>query len=115
MKSERLATWTQAAEILSSVAIVVSLIYVGLEIAQNTKEVRASNRQSTAGRVLDFALTVATNSDLALMLSNTYPIDLASLPPDKRSQLTNYMVAFFINAEEAYHQYTEGLLDEEIT
>ena len=111
MKSERLSNLTQIAEIVGSVGVVVSLLYVGYEISQNTREVQASNRQAIAGRVQEFTLTVASTPKLALALSGE--VDPDTLPTDQRTQLAYYLIAFFGNSEDAFHQYADGLLTEE--
>ena len=43
MKRE-LQEWASIAEIVSALAVVLSLVYVGYEINENTSEVRAANR-----------------------------------------------------------------------
>lgn len=47
MKRLKLADWANVAEIVASIAIVVSLGYVGLEISQNTKALQNESHRST--------------------------------------------------------------------
>lgn len=47
MKSLKLADWANIAEIVASIAIVVSLAYVGLEIEQNTLALQNESHRST--------------------------------------------------------------------
>jgi hypothetical protein len=53
MRRLTLGEWASIAEIVSAVAVVISLIYVGYQINQNTEEVRASNRQELVDRAVD--------------------------------------------------------------
>ena len=107
----KLEKWALIAEIVGGVGIVISLIYVGYQISQNTAEIRASNRQSTAARVQDFALVAASNPDLALAADGD--ADPEALTPIQLEQAAYYNVAFFRNSEEAYLQFSDGLLSEE--
>jgi hypothetical protein len=43
--NQRLSDWASIAEVVSAVAIVLSLLYVGYQIRENTIEVRETNRQ----------------------------------------------------------------------
>ena len=63
--SSRLSNWAAIAEIASAVAVVISLIYVGFEISQNTTSVRASAFQSVSDSLTDFTALVAVEPDLA--------------------------------------------------
>lgn len=107
----KLKKYALIAEIVGGVAIVLSLLYVGYEVAQNTAEVRATNRQSTARGVQDFALAVATTSELAEVVG--FDIDPESLTETQQVQLNYFNVAFYRSSEEAYLQYLDGLLSED--
>lgn len=106
---EKLQEYALMAEIIGSIAIVVSLLYVGLEINQNSKEVRASNRQSISSRVEIFTLAVANNP----MMFAPFEGDYEDLPEERQVQLSLFNAAMFRNTEEAYLMYLEGLLSEE--
>ena len=108
--NKKLSDWASIAEIVGSVAIVISLIYVGVEINQNTREARASNRQSTSERVQDLTLMVATNPLLAEML--TGETDWATVSPVQATQFEYFLIAYLRVSEEAYLQYLDGLLPE---
>jgi len=58
MAKRQLSDWASIAEIISALAVVASLLYVGFEIQRNTKVGLASNRQVIAARaqVLAFFL-----------------------------------------------------------
>ncbi len=56
-------------------------------------------------------MTVASTLKLALALSSE--VDSDTLPTDPRTQLAYYLIAFFGNSEDAFHQYADGLLTEE--
>ena len=49
MRRLSLSEWASIAEIIGAVAVVLSLIYVGVQVQENTSEVRESNRHSAEG------------------------------------------------------------------
>ncbi len=107
MKLKKLAL---IAEIVSGVAIVVTLIVLVSGIRDNTSAVRAASRQSIAERVEHITLTVATNRDLLELLAAPDGIELT---PVDDLQLRSFLVAILRNSEEAYLQVQEGRLEEE--
>ena len=56
MTKRNLSDWASVAEIISALAVVASLLYVGFEIQRNTKVGLASNRQAIAARAQELAL-----------------------------------------------------------
>jgi len=46
MKNEKLQEWALVAEIVGAVAVVVSLIYVGVSVRQNTDAILVANHQA---------------------------------------------------------------------
>ena len=107
MKLERLAL---IAEIVSGIAIVVTLIVLIIEVRDNTNAVRADTRQSIAERVERILLTVATDDELADLMSAAVAGDL-ELVDDLRVRA--FILTLLRNAEEAYLQVLEGRLDYE--
>ena len=105
MKLERLAL---VAEILGSIAVVITLIVLIAEVRENSKILMASNRQSVAERTQDLALAVATNPDLLAIQS-----EMTGNPDVGLQQRYGYMITVLKMVEESYLQYRDGLLDEE--
>jgi hypothetical protein len=96
------------AEIVGSIAVVVTLVVLIFEVRGNTEAIRAGNRQSIAERTGNFALAVAGNPELAAIqgqaLGNATEIQ----------QANSYMVAALQLVQESYFLYQDGLLDEAI-
>lgn len=65
------------AEIVAAIAIVTSLIFVGLQLRQNTSTMQASIIQSNATNWQDILLTIASNDALMEAWEG-------SIPPDRR-------------------------------
>jgi len=107
VKLERLAL---VAEIISSIAIVVTLIVLVIEVRDNTSAVRAETRQSIAARVERITMTVATDDELADLIEASEAGNLAAVD-DLR--FAAFITAVLTNAEEAYLQVQDGRLEEE--
>ena len=58
---QRLSDWASIAEIISAVAIVVSLIFVGMQIRDNTVATEAATFQDSVG--YDLQLLTVVGSD----------------------------------------------------
>jgi hypothetical protein len=56
MSKRNLSEWASITEIISALAVVASLLYVGFEIQRNTKVGLALNRQAVAARAQELAL-----------------------------------------------------------
>lgn len=54
-----------ALEVLSAVAVLLGLAFVGFELRQNTAAVEASSRQSTSDASVAWLLTIASDPELA--------------------------------------------------
>ena len=107
----KLEKWALIAEIIGAIAIVVSLIFVGLQIRQgteetalNTKAIQASIRQSILHEDLE-----------GLYLYMDYPFlnKRSDIEPDEEVQIKAQIIAFIRMREVLWLQYKDGLLDEE--
>ena len=113
MKLEKAAL---VAEIISGVAIVVTLIVLVIEVRDNTDAMRAATRESLAERVERITMQVATDADFSEILArgtafaSTEP--LGELTLAETVQLRAFISALLRNSEEAYFQMMEGRLDE---
>lgn len=104
--------YASLAEIISALAVVASLIFVGIQIRQNTRATQASMRQSIADNDIDYLITFLDNSILAH--ANAKSIAGDSLSPVEWEQLVAQQHVNFRVFENAHYQYQNGLLDDEV-
>ena len=105
----KLDNWVGIAEITSAIAVVISLIYVGVELNQNTDEVRAANRQELINRAHLATLTYSSNPSFANLLAK-----IQSEEPISQSDRIQYgyaVRAVLYDSQEAYLLFLEGRLD----
>ena len=98
------------AEIISAIAIVVSLVFVGYQIRQgneetalNTSAIQATIRQS----MLETDL-----GGLYIYMDHPYLVKRTGLTPDQLTEVKALIIAFVRMREYYWTQYNDGLLDE---
>jgi hypothetical protein len=95
------------AEIVSSAAILVTLIYLTIETEQNTDAMLAISRQDLLSADLQWLENSMAYPEVLL------DPDEASLSVADRSRATSLMISFLRIREFAWFQYQNGVLDEE--
>ncbi len=96
-------------ELVGGVAVIGSLIYVGLQVRQNTRAVRADNRESMSGRTIDILMKVAGDADTARIFRAGMN-DPATLDGDSTLRLQCMMYSIAESWEAAFSQWERGLL-----
>jgi hypothetical protein len=69
MRKLNLSEWASVGEIISAVAVVTSLVYLGAQVEQNTAEVRSANRQQLVSRAHLGVMMTATSPELATLFA----------------------------------------------
>jgi len=74
MNKDKLQTWALLAEVIGGIAIIFTLIFVGLEIRSNTEVTRAENYANLLQQLSELRLSIASDPVLleATELSRTY-------------------------------------------
>ena len=103
------------AEIIASFAIVGSLIFVGIQVSQNTDATRVSNSQIALQSWSDQSLAMATNAELSqLYYDGAYPHVKEAFPDNgSRSRIGPYMSATLKTVETIYLQWRQGNLPDD--
>ena len=105
MKVEKVAA---LAEIMSSVAIVVTLIYLSVQTQQTKEALIANSRQTTLLADMSLISTAVSNPDVAEYAQR--PIDELTLV--EQGQVANVFAGMLRTREFAWLQYQSGVLDE---
>ena len=107
----KLKRWALIAEIVGGLAIVLSLIFVGVEVRQNTEESRAANQHMVIAALREQLLVRAQSPALGAS------IEAASaggqITPEQESQYRGYFFAVIKSVEEAFSVYMSGGLEKE--
>lgn len=107
----KLEKYALLAEIISSIAIIATVIVLIFEVRGGTEATLAANRQSLASRTEELLITLATSPDLLrIRIKAENNIELTDV---EELQYSSYIAAFLRLAEEAYLQYRDEQLSEE--
>ena len=106
----KLAELAQIAEIFAAVAVVVSLLYVGMEVQSNTAAVRGAAMQAIATTDADALMTVAADADLSEI------VRIGQMNPSQLSEADafrydTFMRQFWLSFQNIYQQSELGLID----
>jgi len=113
MKPERVRAVGEAVAVVS---VLLSLLFVGIELQQNRIAARAAAYQQMGIAVSDTWMATATNPQLALALNTVVTTDSTRWSELDRSDLLmvqNHLTAVLRLYETVYLQVEAGLLDEE--
>jgi hypothetical protein len=107
-----LGEWASIASVVSALSLVVSVIYVSIQIRHNTRAVRASAFQQVVDSFAGISMDIAKDKglvDLYLRASQEF----ASLSALERAQYSLMLLSFLRRAENVYFQTEIHLLQTE--
>lgn len=115
--SSKLHEYAAISEIVSAVAVVVSILFLAYQIRENTEVIRAT----AAAESRD---SLASSSDLILFFDDKMmdlmarttrePVRFNELSLQDRYRMMSFQRSFFRRAEAQYFRFQAGLLDEEV-
>jgi hypothetical protein len=98
-------------QIAAALCVVGSLIFVGLQIRENSRAVRSATAQAVHDNYGTWYTALAGN-DEALAVSAKGFVDLGSLTPAEKAQFVCVFMAFLSHSQNAFHQWREGHLSD---
>jgi len=111
MRKIKLSTFSDVSQIISALAVVISLIYVGAQVNQNTKATQSAMRQSIADNDITFLMSSLDNNILAIAsYKYEYNMELSDL---EMSQLVSMEHINFRVFENVFFQFEHELLEPE--
>lgn len=107
-----IAEWASLAEIIGAVSIVVSLVFVGFQIRENTRATQAATFQEHVGHEIGILQTASSYDEKVLERYNTYSQGEQSA----RGQFNDPAWFLFVSAmriwEDLYLQHEAGMLSD---
>ena len=107
-----LRKWAAVGEIISAIAVVLSLLYVGAEVRQNTRAIEGTTYQAVVRASNEYLLAVATDSTFAEILVRSWS-DPSQLTAVQKVRLFYHERVFWRNMENTYFQHEKGVLGEQ--
>lgn len=99
-------------ELLAAFGVIASLVFVGLEIQQNTVVARAQTRQALTEDLREFIMTLATDPSLFEAFHNKFRDDYEGTHDERRALYVMY--ARLRMVENLFLQVQEGVVDESL-
>jgi len=100
-------------ELVAAIAVVISLIFVGFEIRQNSTVVQSAAAQSVHENFAAW-YTSAQSDPILLELSTKGMRDYASLSENEKAQFIAMFMAFSLHTQDAFFKWQEGSLSPEL-
>lgn len=107
-----LAVISTLAQVASAVGVIVSLVYLAVQIRQNTRVVRNPTHHALTVTRLDYIALVVQNPELSRIL-RIGSHDPEQLNEDERHRFDLIMYYLFSAGENFYYQNRQGALDSE--
>lgn len=99
-------------DLLGGIAVFVSLLYLAVQIRQNTRAIRSSSYHQAAEQTWHWCLTVAQNADLADILRRRTAGEAIDATEQLRIGIAD--VALIYGVENMLRLKEEGLVDPEV-
>ena len=110
MKETYWTKWSSIAEVISAIAIVVSLVYVGIQIQQNTNAINSTVIQDISRWSYDATVIFLDHPELTEAFISACDME----PDDSQSILiSSYFAAAMRIQANRYYQVKIGVIDEE--
>ncbi|GAB5540068.1 MAG: hypothetical protein Salg2KO_21710 [Salibacteraceae bacterium] len=113
MNDQQLQRYALVAEIVSGLAVLITLVVLIVEVNENTETMKASTYDSIIADIADFRMDIATNDYLseAGLLSQTEGFE--SLSPLQLQRRKDTFITLFLHFERAFVHWKAGNLDDE--
>ncbi|MBL4582628.1 MAG: hypothetical protein JKY29_12495 [Gammaproteobacteria bacterium] len=107
----KLQEFALVAEIVSAIAVVLSLVYVGYQIQQSTAERRTDSIHSLNAGYRELALTNVLNENLGVAWHKV--LDGEELSKRQVDLMSDALYAHLMQLEDTYNRYKEGYIDDD--
>ena len=108
---EKLQEYALIAEIVSAIAVVLSLVYVGYQVQMNTEEKRMQSVQSLNTANRELAMNLVNNEKEGIAWHKV--LDGEELSKRELDLMTDALYSHLMVLEDTYNKYQEGYIDAE--
>lgn len=106
-----LEQFASLAEIIGGLAVVTSLIYLAIQIRQNTQTIKSATLLGNTEIWSNLLLDLASEHNIKAYLAGS--LGSAEIKPREFTQFFLQCRVLFVSFEHQYYQYSNGSLDEE--
>ncbi|WNC70786.1 hypothetical protein RGQ13_11655 [Thalassotalea psychrophila] len=108
--NEKLSDYSSIAEIISAVAIVLSLIFVGVQLQENTKATRADSAISASTATAQWYIALGGSAENSTLFRN-FVMQPEALTKEQRFQAVMNLHAILLIFQNNFYLASEGTLD----
>ena len=101
------------AEIIGGIAILISLLFVGIQFRENTKDTKSTNASATMAALANWYIAIGNNSESSEIYYN-FMADPDAMTPEQWFQAVMSTHGIFIVFQNSYYLSKEGTLDAEM-
>ena len=106
-----LSEWANVAEIGAAIGVIISLVFVGLQLQSNTEATEAATREAINQKDMAY---LSLRLDSAVLARANAKIDNGeTLSPLEVSQLVHQEYVNFVSFEHSFYQFRKGALEAE--
>ncbi len=99
----------QTISLLANIGVIAGIVFLGIEIQQNTEMMRSQTRDSVTEKQLMMTSWVVGSPELAAAI----PKSLDELSPSERAMRNFHFAGMFRVWENSHYQYRQGVFEEE--
>ena len=107
--TKRLSDWL---EIVAATGVILSLLFVGFEIRQNTAIARGQARQDLAQLNQEWLVLLSQDAEFEALWDDAFGPNARELSADEERRAQYIMTIHLRRLENVYLQYREGLVEE---
>lgn len=101
------------AELVAALAVVISLVYLALQVKEGTEAARTSTYESIVSDFGALNRVIASTPDLSALFVRGQE-DYGALTADERARVSQLFFVCFHNFENIYYQYRKGYLEDDV-
>ena len=98
-------------ELIASIGVIVSLVYLALQVRQNTASNKILATQNLVTANIDINRDIAGDRERAELLQKSLHNGLSALTEAEQLQISTHMMALYHQFDLAYHQYNAGHME----
>lgn len=102
----------QTVSILANIGVIAGIVFLGVEIRQNTRSQEASSYQVLMAGIARFNEVEISDPEVLQLLEGIRGATLAEMEPDDRTRVEAYMFIQLRFGDMAFHQFELGLISE---
>ncbi len=106
---KKIENWTNLA---ASLGVILGILFLGLEIRQNTEMMRSQARDAITDKQMMFSEWVATEPEMAAAIAEASN-GLQNMKPDHRIMYLYFLAGVWREWENSFYQFQHGLFDRE--